>query len=970
MIAVNDFYIDEYLVTKRDWDSIRLWAKENSYSDLSVGRGKGKQPIGCITWYDAVKFCNALSEFSGLTPVYYDDNGEVYRNGNLDLSENNVDKNADGYRLPFREEWVYAAKGGTDTPYFWGNNELDCTPYVWQFRDDKMTGITREVGTKKPNPYGLYDIIGNAYEWCFDEAEGLFRTLMGASVALDAILKTEHTALVPPDYMCYETGMRVVSNSKNAESVNVLAKKSVYYGTEEWPEAIYPDMSTEAIAKRMAEQLKDDGFSKEIKDLLANKEYDKAFETYRNKKMRDIKEKHVITYGTPSVMRTDEELFALKDIFDIDFWSGDFKYDVYHGLPELEYAAYKYIHTHDKRYFDLYWLIVRAYLTRHYAEFQTLSDEVMASWTDTPNTWAWGNGFCPGKRSFNIMTSLGMFAQNLSEEEINEIPADIFAELARSMIDYGIYPSLKDGREKLSNQVSHCAKWVFDIGEIFDEFKDTDAFMMRTFRRWLGAVSLVLYPDGSCTEQSLSYCRAVLDTYLALPKKLMVAAEKEGKAIANESKMFVAIKPPLYNEPVTSTNGFNPIIPVVYNNQGEFYFEYLAENHKKQIAWCEYDRIKNLILHPDGDAPKFNSVFFPYGGTAAIRSGWRRESQYMYFFAPRAGSGHSVDGVCDIQLQAYGRNLIHTGGRFSYNQKMHLKEEQLDMMKETDAYMFGTFSRNTIAVDGGGQSRLAETDQLKLEKWEDATGYRWYEDNEVVYNEGVYADGYHNCDDNVEHKREILFLKECGLWIIVDRLTAEKPHTYNQIWHLPVKGNKVEFIGRSGWDIDGFERADIKTGDNCIYTTEKNAPNIFIRHMSNIEYKRFCGENNPARGWSSYETPSLFRFIPVEEIQCDFKDDVLITLIEPTPSEKSRIANYKCENNICEFAVDADCYKITKNGRNVEIMKNNEKWIVLDDAAEEYCKISDGEVHQFTAPSGMHWEEKDSYAYPVYEYLK
>lgn len=966
MININNVGFDEYLVTKLDWDAIRLWAKGNGYFDLSVGRGKAKQPVGCITWYDAVKFCNALSEFAGLDPVYRDNNGQVYRSGRLDLGESNVDKTANGYRLPFRAEWVYAAKGGTDTPYFWGDNELDCTPYVWQFRDDKMTGITREVGTKKPNPYGLYDIIGNAYEWCFDEADGVFRTLMGASVALDAILKTEHTTLVPPDYMCYETGMRVVSGKTDAESVSVLAQKSDYYGTEEWPEPIYPDMSTAAIAERFGKQLGNDEFSQKLKGLLDNKEYDTAFKLYRNQKFREIKDKHKFNYGTPSVMRTDEELLELNDVFDIDFWSGDFKYDVYHGLPELEYAAYKYINTRDKRYFKLYWLIVRAYLTRHYAEFQTLPDEVMASWTDTPNTWAWGNGFCPGKRSFNIMMSLGMLSQNLSEEEIDGIPADIFAELARSMMDYGMYPSLKDGREKLSNQVSHCAKWVFDIGEIFGEFANTDLFMRRTFKRWIDTVSLVLYPDGSCTEQSLHYCNAVLGTYLGLPKRLEVSQE-ESCMVANESKMFVAIKPPLYNAPITSTTGFNPIIPSVYEGNCEFYFEYLDKNYDKQAPWCEYDRVKNLILNPDGDTPRFNSIFFPFGGTAVIRNGWRRDSQYMYFFAPRAGSGHSVDGVCDIQLQAYGRNLIHTGGRFSYQQKMHLKEEQWDMMHDTDAYMFESFSRNTVTVDGGGQSRLAETDQLKLDKWETATGYRWYEDDEIVYSEGRYDDGYHNCNDDVEHKREILFLKESGLWVIVDRLTARKPHVYNQIWHLPIKGNKVEFADGREWDIDGFDRADINADNNTIYTSEKNAPNIFIRHMSDVTYTRFCGEQNPTRGWTSYETPSIFRYIPVEEIQCDFKDDVLVTLIEATPDEESRVQNYECENGVCKFENNGVRYEIAKKGRTVEVLKNDERWITLDDTTDEYCIVKNGEVCPFTAPEGMHWEENDGYAYPIYE---
>jgi len=116
MIKLENFSVSRYPVTKIQWDAVRLWAKDKGYTDLSTGRGKGRQPVGCVTWYDAVKFLNALSELSGLEPVYRV-NGEVYGTGIADLED--FDKSANGYRLPMKEEWIYAASGGTNTKYLW-----------------------------------------------------------------------------------------------------------------------------------------------------------------------------------------------------------------------------------------------------------------------------------------------------------------------------------------------------------------------------------------------------------------------------------------------------------------------------------------------------------------------------------------------------------------------------------------------------------------------------------------------------------------------------------------------------------------------------------------------------------------------------------------------------------------------------------------------------------------------------------
>ncbi|MBF0612555.1 MAG: formylglycine-generating enzyme family protein [Magnetococcales bacterium] len=119
-------------------------------------QGDGNLPVTKVSWFDAVEFCNRWSLQEGFTPCY----GKV---GDKSI----WNQAADGFRLLTEAEWEYACRAGSETTWFFGDDESKLQEYAW-FGEGWDKDNAHPVGQKLPNPYELYDMHGNVWEWCWD----------------------------------------------------------------------------------------------------------------------------------------------------------------------------------------------------------------------------------------------------------------------------------------------------------------------------------------------------------------------------------------------------------------------------------------------------------------------------------------------------------------------------------------------------------------------------------------------------------------------------------------------------------------------------------------------------------------------------------------------------------------------------------------------------------------------------------
>jgi len=193
----KDFYIGKYEITQAQWQAVMG-------SNPSYFSGRPNNPVEQVSWNNCQAFIQAL---------------------------NGMGLGLGTFRLPTESEWEYACRAGTSTAFYWGEDSSysEIGNYAWYSGNSGST--THEVGQKRPNAWGLYDMSGNVWEWCHDwygdypsgpvidptgPSSGSVRVFRGGCWNYyPSVFRSAYRSWLAPDNPYYTLGFRVVLSSQS-----------------------------------------------------------------------------------------------------------------------------------------------------------------------------------------------------------------------------------------------------------------------------------------------------------------------------------------------------------------------------------------------------------------------------------------------------------------------------------------------------------------------------------------------------------------------------------------------------------------------------------------------------------------------------------------------------------------------------------------------------------------------------------
>ena len=487
----------------------------------------------------------------------------------------------------------------------------------------------------------------------------------------------------------------------------------------------------------------------------------------------------------------------------------------------------------------------------------------------------------PVDRQWYTTGVLDPISTPLAAEATKLIPSEHLARICLSlMTDYPEVLILFYSKPAaVPNQRLNGLNALITLASVLKEFKAAPALLSQTDEALTDFANGMFYPDGAMLERSPNYNFADAEAIRALnlsfgPRRSLNSLMSKVALFERTSAFMLS---PLGKLPRMACYAGRPPLrlwqsPAIVDTARTTNF--LLTNNRESFRNTSDSATRALadgLLDSGNRVPGATSVAFPYAGYYVMRKDWSSKSPWLYFANTPPGRGHRQLDQNGIQVTAFGRELLTTGGIPPY------ASDDMDPTQATDLIGFqnflgedSSFKCNTVAVDGRSQNEGGIDNQTVTTT---TRGNPWLTSSEFDYVEGTYSAGYGgkasdgssfyspllaNGDsgaalNTVTHKRSVIFLRKAGMWLVTDKMNSsdDNSHSYRQIWNFPARAvdSDVTYVG--------FLPSEIFTDESkqTVYTSSSTAaipgPDISLFHLGpqDVTYATYSGSSTPYLGW-------------------------------------------------------------------------------------------------------------------------
>lgn len=475
------------------------------------------------------------------------------------------------------------------------------------------------------------------------------------------------------------------------------------------------------------------------------------------------------------------------------------------------------------------------------------------------------------------------------------------------------------------NQFVLCTQGVMSAGIVMEQYNDSQKWLDASVERMKFYLSSGGYlRDGSDKEQSFNYNGLLIPTIDTLIRLLGSASDSEQywrwldelkEKRLYRSRFLATLRMPDGRVPsIGCTRNFDNMLEKKTLPDGKYTYPRklwptqigIYDFEKESAADMSFKQGINENIWGKGKVsePGFTSVYYPFGGFVVSRTGWKNDDFYSFMKTSRFGEGHARQGVNGLTVSAYGRYILVNSSDKSY----------LNVDTWSD-YFKATVSQNSICVDGFSQVRGKFPKETI--KYDEPINARWLSSESFDFYEGYYKDAYgkwnyktnsHGGEDDyikdVAHRRQVVFLREHGIWVVVDTVFSDSSHDYTLSWNFaPYFMNDEVLVDNNLKKVVTCKKSDVNTG-------------LYFFGPGNMKLNKFFGAKNDKMtlGWvGAYRVDKEPPFPPAVDILAQWKaagESMIITLIAPSADDKNRIKQLRPVSNNAFHAILDDGVEI------------------------------------------------------------